>query len=97
MKSSSRPPRESGVALVTTVIILAVMSIVAVALMQGVTADRLSSRSVANYYRAKLAAEAGLAFASASLSRNMTNDTFIVVANTNRQLFVGNGIAGIEP
>ena len=90
--SRTRAARESGVALVTTVIILAVMAVVAVALMQGVTSDSYSARSVANYTRAKLAAEAGLAFASASLSRNMTNDTFVVVANTNRQLFVGNGV-----
>ena len=92
MKSRIPSARESGVALVTTVIILAVMAVVAVALMQGVTSDSYSARSVANYTRAKLAAEAGLAFASASLSRNMTNDTFVVVANTNRQLFVGNGV-----
>lgn len=83
---------EAGVALVTTVIILAVMAIVAVALMQGVTADRYSSRSVANYTRAKLAADAGLAVASAALATNSANDTFIVVLNTDRQLFVGNGV-----
>ncbi len=86
-------PRERGVALVTTVIVVAVLAVVAVAFMQSTTTDRLSSRSVANYNRAKLAAEAGLAVAEATLARAMTNDTFIVVANTNRQLFVGNGIS----
>ncbi len=85
-------PRERGVALVTTVIVVAVLAVVAVAFMQSTTTDRLSSRSVANYTRAKLAAEAGLAVAEATLARAMTNDTFIVVANTNRQLFVGNGV-----
>jgi hypothetical protein len=79
--------------LVTTVIVVAVLAVVAVAFMQSTTTDRLSSRSVANYTRAKLAAEAGLAVAEATLARAMTNDTFIVVANTNRQLFVGNGIS----
>lgn len=85
--------REQGVALVTTVIVVAVLAVVAVAMMQSTTVDRLSSRSVGNYARAKLAAEAGLAVASAALATNSTNDTFIVVLNTNRQLFIGNGVA----
>ena len=84
-------PRKRGVALVTTVIVVAVLAVVAVAFMQSTTTDRLSARSVANYTRARLAADAGLAVAEATLARAMTNDTFIVVANTNRQLFVGNG------
>lgn len=86
--------RESGVALVTTVIVIAVLAVVAVAFMQSTSMDRLSSRTVANHYRAKLVAEAGLAMAESALARAMTNDTFIVVANTNGELFVGNGIAG---
>jgi Tfp pilus assembly protein PilX len=84
--------RESGVALVTTVIVVAVLAVVAVAFMQSTTVDRMSARSVANYARAKLAAEAGLAVASAAMATNSTNDAFIVVLNTNRQLFVGNGV-----
>jgi hypothetical protein len=84
--------REDGVALVTTVIVVAVLAVVAVAFMQSTTVDRLSSRSVANYTRAKLAADAGLAVASAALAVHSTNDTFIVVLNTNRQLFIGNGV-----
>lgn len=51
--------REQGVALVTTVIVVAVLAVVATAFMQSTTMDRLSSRSAANYARAKLAAEAG--------------------------------------
>jgi hypothetical protein len=47
---------------------------------------------VANYTRARLAADAGLAMASAAIATNSTNDTFIVVVNTNRQLFIGNGV-----
>lgn len=84
--------KEQGVALVTTVIVVAVLAVVAVAFMQTTTVDRLSSRSVANYTRAKLVADAGLAVATAALATNTTNDTFIVVLNTNRQLFVGNGV-----
>jgi hypothetical protein len=83
--------RQAGVALVTTVIVIAVLAVVAVAFMQSTGIDRLSSRVGMNYFRAQLAAEAGLAVAEATLARAMTNDTFIVVANTNRQLFVGNG------
>ena len=78
--------------MVTTVIVVAVLAVVAVAMMQSTTVDRLSSRSVANYTRAKLAADAGLAVASSALATNSTNDTFIVVLNTNRQLFIGNGV-----
>lgn len=87
----TRPHHESGVALVTTVIVVAMLAVVAVALMQSTTADRASSRSVANYTRAQLAAEAGAGMAGALLASQMTNDHFIVVANTNGQLFVGNG------
>ena len=90
-----RPPRrnrEQGVALVTTVIVVAVLAVVAVAMMQSTTVDRLSARSVANYTRARLAADAGLAMASAAIATNSTNDTFIVVVTTNRQLFIGNGV-----
>jgi len=96
MKSfTARRSREQGVALVTTIIVVAVLAVVAVAFMQSTTVDRLSSRSVANYTRARLAADAGLAMASAAIATNLTNDTFIVVLNpTNRQLFVGNGVAG---
>lgn len=84
---------QQGVALVTTVIVIAVLAVVAVAFMQSTSVDRLSSRSVANYYRAVLAAEAGLAAVESQLATNTANDTFIAVANTNRELFVGNGIS----
>lgn len=93
MKTASTK-KQAGVALVTTIIVIAVLAVVAVAFMQSTTSDRFSSRSVVNYTRAKLAADAGLAVASAILVSNTTNDTFIVVANTNGQLFVGNGIRG---
>lgn len=57
--------RQSGVALVTTVIVVAMLAVVGVALMQSTTADRASSRSVANYTQAQLAAQAGAAAAQA--------------------------------
>jgi hypothetical protein len=59
---------DHGVALVTTVIVVAVLAVVAVAFMQSTTVDRLSARSVANYTRATLAAEAGAAVSQAMLT-----------------------------
>jgi Tfp pilus assembly protein PilX len=85
---------DHGAALVVTLIVCTVLATVVVAMMQNTGLDRASSAAIANQYRATLAAEAGLAAAEATLARAMTNDTFIVVANTNRQLFVGNGSAG---
>jgi len=82
---------QQGVALVTTVIVVAVLAVVAVAFMQSTTVDRFSSRSVANYYRAQLAAEAGAVAAGAMLASQTANDHFIVTANADRQLFAGVG------
>ena len=48
-------------------IVVAVLAVVAVAFMQSTSTDRLSSRTVANYYRAQLAAEAGVQSAVAAL------------------------------
>ena len=67
------------------------LAVVAVALMQSAGEDRTASRSAVNIMRAQLAAEAGAGMAAGLLASQMTNDHFIVVANTNRQLFVGNG------
>jgi len=67
MKAQGRQRRQSGVALVTTMIVVAVLAVVAVAFMQSTSTDRLSSRTVANYYRAQLAAEAGVQSAVAAL------------------------------
>jgi hypothetical protein len=61
-------PQEHGVALVTTMVILAVMAVVAVALMQGVTSDRSSANSTSNFYRAQLAADAGAAAGRAAVA-----------------------------
>jgi hypothetical protein len=67
-------PSQSGVALVTTVIIVAVLAVVAVAFMQSTSTDRLSSRTLANYYRAQLAAESGIAAGMAAISGGVTED-----------------------
>ena len=60
--------RQAGVALVTTVIVIAVLAVVAVAFMQSTGVDRLSSRVGMNYFRAQLAAEAGAAVSQAMLT-----------------------------
>ena len=90
MKFRRQKP-ERGAALVVTLIVLVVLAAIAVAFMQNTGLDRAGSRSAANFYRARLAADAAAAFAGGLLASQMTNDHFIVVANTNRQLFVGDG------
>jgi hypothetical protein len=66
MKKQHR--QEQGVALVVTVIVVAMLAVVGVAFMQSTSADRASSRSVANYLRARLAAESGAAAAQAMVA-----------------------------
>ena len=56
-----------GAALVTTLIVVVVLALVAVVFMQNTTSDRMGSRSTVNYYRAQLAAEAGVQSALADL------------------------------
>ena len=94
MRHLLRKKNERGVALVTTVIVVAMLAVVAVALMQSTTTDRLSSRTSANYFKAQLAAQAGLAMASDVLAGQTANDSFIVVRNQSGQLFIGNGTPG---
>jgi hypothetical protein len=94
MNSLRRNKNEHGVALVTTVIVVAMLAVVAVALMQSTTIDRLSSRTSANYFKAQLAAQAGLAMASEVLAGQTANDSFVVVRNQNGQLFIGNSAPG---
>jgi hypothetical protein len=72
----------AGVALVTTVIVVAVLAVVAVAFMQSTSTDRLSSRTVANYYKAQLAAKAGLAEAMALIQQGAQNFTYVSAAET---------------
>jgi hypothetical protein len=86
--------RESirGAALVTTLMVIVVLSVVLVAFLQSVTTMNVISRSQENHVRAQLAARAGQAAAIAALMRGTTNDHFIVVLNqANAQLFVGTG------
>ena len=75
--------RQAGVALVTTVIVIAVLAVVAVAFMQSTGIDRLSSRVGMNYFRAQLAAESGLADFQATLARVASTNDFAVVTLTN--------------
>jgi hypothetical protein len=61
-----------GVALVTTVIVVAVLATITVALLQTTGTDRASSRAVANNFQARLAAQAGLAAGMARISESIT-------------------------
>lgn len=72
-----RQQNQSGVALVTTIIVVAVLAVVAVAFMQSTSTDRLSSRTVANYYRAQLAAKAGLADAMSLIQQGARDFTYV--------------------
>jgi hypothetical protein len=63
------PHKEQGVALVITLIVLAVMAVVAVAFMQGAGTDRSASNSLVANYQARLAAEAGAQCAAGTLRR----------------------------
>lgn len=72
-----RQSQQSGVALVVTVIVVAMLAVVSVAMMQSTSVDRLSSRSVANYYRAQLAAQSGLAEAMALIQQNANNFAYV--------------------
>lgn len=58
--------------MVVTVIVVAMLAVVGVALMQSTSADRAASRSAANILRAKLAAESGLAVAQSMISDLVT-------------------------
>jgi hypothetical protein len=69
-KTRRHIPSEHGAALVVTLIVCVVLSMVVVALMQNTGLDRASSRGVANQYRAQLAAESGLAEAMALIQSN---------------------------
>lgn len=72
------PPRsEHGAALVVTLIVLVVLAAIAVAFMQNTGLDRAGSRSAANVYRARLAAEAGLAEAMGLIQQNVNNFAYV--------------------
>lgn len=80
MRTPAALRHESGVALVTTVIVVAMLAVVAVALMQSTTVDRLSSRTSSNYFQAQLAAQAGLAEAMATIAANSANFSYVTGA-----------------
>jgi type II secretory pathway component PulK len=85
---TSRVPRhmpgsDRGAALVVTLIVCTVLAVVVVALMQNTGLDRASSRGIANQYRAKLAAESGLAEAMGLLQLVISNNRAFIVSETN--------------
>lgn len=82
MKHRDQQP-ETGAALVITVIVVAVLAVVAAAFMQTSSTDRLSSRTVADYYKAQLAAEAGLADSIHRLLVAVGTNRNFIVAETN--------------
>lgn len=91
---------EESFALVSTLLIVAVMALGALAFFQAARMDRLVTRNTADRVRAELAAESGLAMAAAHLQSILTNDTFVITvsATTNplssNQLFAGHWQTG---
>jgi hypothetical protein len=69
----------------------------AVAFFQSTRIERFVSRNYADLARARLAAESGYALAAALIRAGSTNDNFLVVQNTNRQLYFGNGTNQTAP
>jgi len=68
MKTRQRQPEEKGAVLVTTLIVLTVLAVVAVAFMQSSSMDQLASRSVSGAYQAQLIAESAVGVARGNLS-----------------------------
>jgi hypothetical protein len=66
--------REKASALVITLLLVTVLSIVVVAFLQSMRIERLTARSVLNTYRAQLAAEAGIEEAMEKLTRRMAEN-----------------------
>ncbi|MBU3664496.1 MAG: hypothetical protein FGM15_01270 [Chthoniobacterales bacterium] len=67
MKDGEAADQKRGAALVTTVIVIAVLAVVMVAFSQTATTERFTTRIVSDYLQAQLAAEAGAESALASL------------------------------
>lgn len=78
--------RQDGAALVVTLIVCTVLAMVVVAMMQTTSSDRASSRSIANQYRAQLAAESGLADAMGLLQTAISNNRAFIVSETNHSV-----------
>lgn len=71
MKPKFHPKQSEsqGAILITTLIVLTVLAVVAVAFMQSTSMDQLSSRSVTGAYQARLAAEAAVGIARGEVAR----------------------------
>lgn len=78
-----QPDQRSGAALVVTLIVCTVLAMVVVAMMQNTTLDRASSRGHANHYRAKLAAQSGLAQVQSIIAEATRGNRAFIVSETN--------------
>lgn len=96
-RSTSCLPPTSGFALVATLLMIAVITGAAVAFFQSTRVERSVSRNYSDLMRAQMAADSGYALAAALIRIGSTNDDFLVVLNTNRQLFLGNGTNQTAP
>jgi len=94
---SSRLPQASSFALVATLLMVAVITGAAVAFFQSTRIERFVARNYASLARVQLAAEGGYALAASLIRFGCANDHFLVVQNTNRQIFIGNGTNQAAP
>jgi len=98
-QSAFRVPQSRASALITTLLVLVVLSTIVVAFMQSMSVERSVSRSVKNKFQAREAAEAGLEYFLATVTRLSTNYSFNVVnvvTNNASYLFIGSPIGGLN-
>lgn len=69
MKPPHTRPQDRGAVLVTTLIVLTVLAVVAVAFMQSSSMDQLASRSVSGAFQAQLIADAAVGMARGEVTR----------------------------
>lgn len=78
MRRPSRPSQD-GSALISTLLVITVLTIIIIAFLQSMSLERKTARSYLNRYKASLAAEAGEADAISVLLRGGTNlDTYSI-------------------
>jgi hypothetical protein len=72
-----RPPHHrAGSALISTLLVIVVLSIIVVAFLQSMSIERQTARSYLNKYRAELAAQAGQSIATTQLCRLMAANPY---------------------
>jgi len=101
-------PRERGSALISTLLMVVVLTIIVTAFMQSMAVERRTANSYKNKLQAELAAEAGANAVIGRLSELTANDSFIITTDSTRTKFylggfqipgvaIGSGSIGYQP